>query len=67
MTTTIQVREETLELLKRYKEQTKAKTYDDVIIGFMSRGDYAKQFRGFLGKMNRDELLKDLRDKRDRF
>ena len=67
MTTTIQVREETLELLKRYKEQTNAKTYDDVIIGFMSRGDYAKQFRGFLGKHDMKWVLKDLRDKRDRY
>ncbi len=68
MTTTIQIRDETLELLKRVKEQTHAKTYDDVIINFMSMGAYAKLYRGFLGKKwTREELLKDLRDKRDRY
>ncbi|MBI2146166.1 hypothetical protein HYU22_02405 [Candidatus Woesearchaeota archaeon] len=67
MTTTIQVREGTLKLLKHYKEQMKAKSYDEVIISFMSRGEYAKRFRGFLGKRTRAWVLKDLRDKTDRY
>ena len=67
MTTTIQIRDETLELLKRVKEQTHAKTYDDVIINFMSMGAYAKLYRGFLGKKDMKYVLKDLRDKTDRY
>ena len=63
MSTTIQLDEETLELLKRCKEQTKAKTYDEVIRNFMRLGAYAKSFRGYLGKKKADVLLKDLRDK----
>ena len=38
--------------------------YDEVIKKFMSFGDYAKSFRGYLGKMSRKELIKDLRDKK---
>ena len=69
MATTIQVNEETLELLKKYKEQMHAETYDEVIRKFMTKGlgEYAKKFKGYLGNLNRNELMKDLRDKKDRF
>ncbi|HLC86235.1 MAG TPA: hypothetical protein VJG30_03040 [Candidatus Nanoarchaeia archaeon] len=62
--TTIQISEETVELLKMYNEQWKLENYDEVIKKFMSFGDYAKSFRGYLGKMSRKELIKDLRDKK---
>ncbi len=68
MTTTIQINEDTLEYLKRYKEQWKLETYDDVIKKFMTMGDYAKSFQGYIGKkITREKLLKNLRDKKDRF
>ncbi|MBS3167513.1 hypothetical protein J4216_00105 [Candidatus Woesearchaeota archaeon] len=67
MTTTIQISDDTLELLKKYKEQTKAQTYDEVIRNFMKMKDYAKSFRGYLGKKNMKFIMKDLRDKKDRF
>lgn len=63
MVTSIQVQEETLELLKKYKEQTHAATYDEVIRVIMKKGSYAKSFRGFLGKDKMENILKDLRDK----
>ncbi len=67
MPTSIQVNKETLELLKKMKQQTKAQTYDEVIQNFMKLSEYAKSVRGLIGKRNRTELLKGLRDKGDRF
>ncbi len=67
MTTTIQIQDETAELLKRYKEQLHLKTYDEAIRKMMHLGDYAKQFRGILGKGTMKDVMKDLRDKTDRF
>ena len=70
MVTTIQINDDTLELLKRYKHQTNVQTYDDVIRNFMSKGmgEYAKKFKGILKiKISRRELLKDLRDKKERY
>ena len=45
-------------------------TYDDVIRKFMAMkpGNNAKSFRGYLGKnIPMKEILKDLRDKKDRY
>ena len=69
MTTTIQVGEDTLKILKKYKDQTKSKTYDEVIKKFMGLGmvAYAKKFRGYLGKKDMTFVMKDLRDKKDRY
>ncbi len=67
MPTSIQINEETLELLKKVKHQTKAQTYDEVIQNFMKLSAYAKTFRGFIGKKKRKDLMADLRDKKDRF
>ena len=66
-TTTIQVREETIHLLKRYKEQTKAQTYDEAILNVFRLGNIAKSFRGVLGKKDLHWVKKNLRDKKDRF
>ena len=69
MTTTIQIEDQTMKILKMYKEQTKAKTYDEVIKKMMTRnlGKYAKKYRGILGKKDMEYVMKDLRDKRDRY
>ncbi|MEK6947613.1 MAG: hypothetical protein AABX19_00060 [Nanoarchaeota archaeon] len=67
MTTTIQIGDDTLELLKRYKEQWKAETYDEVIKKFMTmKITNKKSFRGYLGKKDMKFVMKDLRDKKDR-
>lgn len=66
MTTTIQISEDTLELLKKYKEQTRAQTYEEVIRNFMKLGQYAKTFRGYVGKKNMKWVMESLRDKKDR-
>ena len=66
MATTIQVQDDTLDLLKRYKEQHAYQTYDQTIKALMSLGDYAKSFRGFLGKKDMAFVMKGLRDKKDR-
>ncbi len=69
MPTTIQINKDTLELLKRYKEQTKAGTYDETIkkIMVLKLDKYARKFRGYLGKRNMAFVMKDLRDKTSRY
>ena len=70
MPTTIQINEDTAKWLKMYKEQHKLKTYDAVIKLLMSTGlaEYAKKFKGILGrKISHEELMKELRDKTDRY
>jgi len=65
MATTIQIKDETAEMLKQMKNQTKADSYDSLIKQLMT--DKKKSLYGFLGKMTTKEILKDLRDKHDRF
>ena len=69
MTTTIQIQNETAELLKKEKEKKHAKSYDEVIVGlFRKKG--RKSLAGALGggrHYTREEILKDLRNKVDRF
>lgn len=67
MSTTIQVEERTLELLKRLKEHFGASTYNEAIEQMARKGFRQKSMYGFLGKMSRKEILKGLRDKHDRF
>lgn len=68
MTTTIQINESTIQLLKAIKERTNASSYDEVITKFLKdqnnesyAGVYAKGKR-----YTRKELLEGLRDKHDR-
>ena len=65
-TTTIQVNEETKNLLNEYKKSYNLKTYDDVI-KVLARKKNMKSMYGFLKKYNfsREEMYKDLRDKHD--
>ncbi|PIN74462.1 hypothetical protein COV18_07460 [Candidatus Woesearchaeota archaeon CG10_big_fil_rev_8_21_14_0_10_37_12] len=65
MTTTIQIREETLDLLKRIKESSNAKSYDETIINVLSMKTKTS-LAGFLGKKPMKKILDDLRDKHDR-
>ena len=60
MVTTIQVEERTLDILKKIKEETSSSSYDEAInrlvILRLGKGSLA----GFLGKMPRSNILKDL-------
>ena len=70
MVTTIQIQENTLKLLKKLKDETKANSYDETIKIVVSSRTKNKSLAGFLGKMPRKVILKDLkelRDKSDRF
>ncbi len=67
-TTTIQVNERTLYLLKRLKEEMNANSYDEVIMKKVNKP--MKSMAGVLGKYlnkrQKGEILEGLRDKDDR-
>ena len=66
MPTTIQLDEETVKMLKGYKEQLKIPTYDDLIRDMLAKRTKRSMF-GFLGKnKTRKEILQGLRDEDDR-
>ena len=66
MKTTIQINENTLELLKRVRDNTGSNSYDEAINKIILKTITKESFFGYLGKKNRKELLKGLRDKGDR-
>ena len=66
MVTTIQIDEKTLRVLKKIKEDTKSSSYDEAINKLVVN-QRKESMAGFLGKKPIKELLKDLRDKNDRF
>jgi len=66
MPTTIQVDNETLELLKRFKNSLNADSYNDVINSII-KGGVKKSMYGALGKeKSMKNILRGLRDERDR-
>ena len=66
MATTIQLDEETVKILKGYKEQLNIVTYDDLIRKILSEKTKKSMF-GYLGKRkNMKEVLSGLRDEYDR-
>ncbi len=67
MTTTVQIQDDTLELLKKVKKETKASSYDEAIRKIVVLTVKEKSMGGFLGHRPSKQLLKDLRDKSDRF
>ena len=66
MTTTIQVDEKTLKVLKKIKYETKSSSYDEAINKLVEH-QITGTLAGFLGKRPIKELMKDLRDKNERF
>lgn len=71
MVTTIQVDEKTILLLKKLKTFLDASSYDEAItkiaIKHMKpRGSMAGSLRKYTRRLERSEILKDLRDKNDR-
>ena len=67
MKTTIQINQNTLELLKKVKDNTSSNSYDEVINKIIIRNLNKESLFGYLGKRNRKFILKELRDKSDRF
>ena len=66
MKTTIQINENTLELLRNVRDNTNSNSYDDVINKIIIKSLNKESLFGYLGKKNKKEILKDLRDKSDR-
>ena len=71
MPTTIHIDEQTLKLLKKMKEELKARSYNETIIKIVVNSSKKESLAGFLskkiGRKSREEILKNLRDKNDRF
>ncbi|MDP1695638.1 MAG: hypothetical protein Q8L29_01840 [archaeon] len=71
MVTTIQVDEQTLELLKKLKREMVVASYAEAITRMAAERTRGKSFGGILQKYYKKkplkEILKDLRDKHDRF
>lgn len=66
MPTTIQIDNETLELLKRFKNSLNAESYNDVI-NVILKGGIKKSMYGSFGKeKSMKNILKGLRDEQDR-
>ena len=72
MVTTIQIKSNTLALLKQLKKQTHSKSYDETITKITIQRATKKSMGGYLAKyykkkMSKKDILKNLRDKHDRF
>lgn len=66
-TTTVQVRTETLELLKLFQKAAQTRTYDETINYAISKSaGKTESLYGFLGKKTMKQILKGLRDESDR-
>ncbi len=66
MATTIQLDEETVKMLKGYKEQLNIATYDDLIKKILAEKTSKSMF-GFLGKNKSiNHILRGIRDESDR-
>lgn len=71
MVTTIQVDEKTIILLRKIKEELGASSYDDVINKivkkcFKPQKSLAGSLGKYVGKLSKEEILSDLKDKNDR-
>lgn len=67
MATTIQLQEETVELLKRLRKETHASSYDEAIRKMLTNSaESIQSYYGFLGKRSTKQILENLRDKSDR-
>lgn len=71
MTTTIQIEDGTLEILKKIKEETKSESYNEIIKELIKKNMKMKKsmFGIFKDKKTRTtkSVLRGLRDERDRF
>ena len=67
MVTTIQIGERTLKILKKIKDETHSSSYDEAINKIVVHRSKKESLAGYLGKRSEKEILKDLRDKSERF
>ena len=68
MATTIQIDQQTHEILSHIRESTQAGSYNEVIMDLIARKISKKEsLYGFLGKKSKKEIMEGLRDKNDRF
>lgn len=68
MPTTIQLNEETHNILKHLKNNTNASSYNEVIDKLLKGAFREKSMYGYLGKeKSMKNILKGLRDEHDRF
>ncbi len=67
MTTTVQIQDETLELLKKVKEETNSHSYDEAIRKIVLLRVKEPSKAGYLSAYSRKDNYKGVRDKRDRF
>ena len=68
MTTTIQVTEETVNVLKLLRDQLKVPSYDALLKILIKKAVKPKKSMwGVGGKLSMKDILKDLRDKSDRY
>ncbi|MBI4981011.1 hypothetical protein HZC30_05655 [Candidatus Woesearchaeota archaeon] len=65
--TTVQIGDETLELLRKVKKDTHSTSYDEAIRQIVGWTIKEKSLCGYLGSKPSRQLLKDLRDKHERF
>ena len=66
MATTIQIGERTLKILKNIKDETHSSSYDEAINKMVVMRAKKESLAGYLGKMPIKEIMKGLRDERDR-
>ena len=66
-TTTVQVTDDTLELLRKAKTETRSSSYNEAIKKIILTRTGKKTLGGYLGRRPSHQLLKDLRDKHDRY
>ncbi len=67
MVTTIQIHDKTLEVLKKIKADTNSSSYDEAINRMAVSSIKKESLAGYLGKKPLKWIMKDLRDKSDRF
>ena len=67
MSTTVQISDETLELLRKIKADTKSTSYDEAIRKVVASCVREKSLGGYLGRKPSSQILKNLRDKHERF
>jgi len=67
MKTTIQINQNTLELLRKVRDDTNSSSYDEVINKLTIKNLNKESLFGYLGKKNRKGILNGLRYKNDRF
>lgn len=67
MATTVQVQDETLELLRKVKAETQSSSYDEAIRKIVVLQVQEKTLGGYLGARPSKRLLRNLRDERERF